>query len=117
MRRTASGSLLGGDADAAGQSGGSGQYAKIKMTYEPNTGEGFEFSDEIIAAAVPKEFIPAVMKGTENELLNGIQAGFPAVDVKARLTDDRSTRWTPPTLLSRSLHAPLGARPPRTRLQ
>merc|ERR1719226_328011 len=58
------------------QSGGSGQYAKIKLTYEPNPGEGFEFVDEIIAAAVPKEFIPAVMKGTESELLNGIQAGY-----------------------------------------
>ena len=69
------------------QTGGSGQYAKLCMSFEPNPGEGFEFSNEIIGGTVPKEYVPAVVKGTEGELLNGIRMGFPVVDVKARLKD------------------------------
>ena len=69
------------------QTGGSGQYAKLCMVFEPNPGEGFEFTNEIIGGTVPKEYVPAVVKGTEGELLNGIRMGFPVVDVKARLKD------------------------------
>lgn len=69
------------------QTGGSGQYAKLCMSFEPNPGEGFEFSNEIIGGTVPKEYVPAVIKGTEGELLNGIRMGFPVVDVKAKLKD------------------------------
>eukprot|EP00439_Symbiodinium_sp_Y106_P082454 s994_g21.t2 len=59
------------------QTGGSGQYAKLCMSFEPNPGEGFEFSNEIIGGTVPKEYVPAVIKGTEGELMNGIRMGFP----------------------------------------
>merc|ERR1712242_621768 len=69
------------------QTGGSGQFAKVQMVLEPNPGEGFEFVNDIRGGAVPKEYIPGVPKGTEAEMLNGIQAGFPVVDVKARLID------------------------------
>eukprot|EP00438_Fugacium_kawagutii_P007622 Skav221463 [mRNA] locus=scaffold1700:287739:291775:+ [translate_table: standard] len=74
------------------QTSGSGQYAKLCMVYEPNPGEGFEFNNSIIGGAVPKEYVPAVLKGTENELSNGIRMGFPVVDVKASLKDGR--RWS-----------------------
>jgi len=69
------------------QSGGSGQYAKIKITIEPNDGEGYEFVDEVIGGTIPKEFIPAVNKGIQGQLMSGIQANFPVVDCKVRLTD------------------------------
>lgn len=69
------------------QTGGSGQFAKIQMVLEPNPGEGFEFVNDIRGGAIPKEYIPGVLKGTEAEMLNGIKAGFPVVDVKARLID------------------------------
>ena len=67
------------------QTGGSGQYAKLCMVYEPNPGEGFEFQNSVVGGAVPKEYVPAVVKGTEGELLNGIRMGFPVVDVKCSL--------------------------------
>eukprot|EP00438_Fugacium_kawagutii_P010975 Skav217181 [mRNA] locus=scaffold5232:71211:76024:+ [translate_table: standard] len=69
------------------QTGGSGQYAKLCMVYEPNPSAGFEFQNSIVGGAVPKEYVPAVVKGTENELLNGIRMGFPVVDVKASLKE------------------------------
>jgi len=69
------------------QTGGSGQYAKIQLSIEPNDGEGFEFVNDIKGGTVPKEYIPGVIKGVESQMLNGIQAGFPVVDVKARLID------------------------------
>ena len=69
------------------QTGGSGQYAKLCMVYQPNPGEGFEFENAVVGGAVPKEYVPAVVKGTEGELLNGIRMGFPVVDVKASLKD------------------------------
>ena len=69
------------------QTGGSGQYAKLCMVYEPNPGEGFEFENSVVGGAVPKEYVPAVVKGTEGELLNGIRMGFPVVDVKCSLKD------------------------------
>jgi len=69
------------------QTGGSGQYAKVQVVYEPNPGEGFEFANEIRGGAIPKEYIPAIIKGTEAEMNGGIKAGYPVVDLKVRLTD------------------------------
>jgi elongation factor G len=69
------------------QTGGSGQYAKVNMVLEPNPGEGFEFVNDITGGAIPKEYIPGVLKGCESQMLNGIQANFPVVDVKCKLID------------------------------
>lgn len=69
------------------QTGGSGQYAKVQMAFEPNEGQGFEFVNEIRGGAIPKEYIPGVIKGVEAQMLNGIKANFPVVDVKVKLID------------------------------
>jgi elongation factor G len=70
------------------QSGGSGQFARIKFTVEPNeVGKGFEFESKVIGGSVPKEFIPGVEKGLESVIGSGPLAGFPVVDVKVTLTD------------------------------
>jgi len=71
------------------QSGGSGQYAKIKVEFEPSDGkEGdVEFISEIKGGAVPKEYIPGVQKGIESVLGAGIVAGFPVLGIKAKLID------------------------------
>eukprot|EP00873_Tetraselmis_striata_P030647 jgi/Tetstr1/450911/TSEL_037947.t1 len=70
------------------QSGGSGQFARVKLTIEPNeTGAGFAFESKIVGGSVPKEYIPGVQKGIESVMGAGILAGFPIVDVKATLTD------------------------------
>jgi len=70
------------------QSGGTGQFARIKFILEPNeTGKGFEFESKIVGGAVPKEYIPGVQKGLESVLGAGIVAGFPIVDIKVTLID------------------------------
>ncbi len=70
------------------QSGGRGQYGHVWLKIEPNeTGKGFEFVDAIKGGSVPREFIPAVKKGLEDTLPNGVLAGFPVVDVKVTLFD------------------------------
>merc|ERR1719343_1996759 len=69
------------------QTGGSGQFAKVNMVLQPNPGEGFQFVDEIRGGAIPKEYIPGVVKGVEAEMSNGIQANFPVVDVTVKLID------------------------------
>ncbi len=70
------------------QSGGRGQYGHVWIRMEPNTsGEGFEFVDEIKGGAVPREYIPAVQRGLQETLPNGVLAGFPVVDVKVTLFD------------------------------
>jgi elongation factor G len=70
------------------QSGGSGQYARIKMVLEPRgRGEGWEFANEIVGGAIPKEYIPGVEKGLKGSLTSGVLAGFPVVDLKVRLID------------------------------
>ena len=70
------------------QSGGSGQFAKVKMVFEPDTpGAGNSFSSKIIGGAVPKEYIPGVEKGFNSVTGSGVLAGFPVVDVKATLID------------------------------
>jgi elongation factor G len=70
------------------QSGGSGQFARIKMTFEPQEpGKGYEFVSEITGGAIPKEFIPGVEKGLRQAQDTGVLAGFPVIDFKVRLTD------------------------------
>ena len=70
------------------QSGGRGQFGHVWLKIEPNeTGKGFEFVDAIKGGSVPREFIPAVKKGLEDTLPNGVLAGFPVVDVKVTLFD------------------------------
>jgi len=70
------------------QSGGRGQYGHVWLKIEPNeAGKGFEFVDAIKGGSVPREFIPAVKKGLEDTLPNGVLAGYPVVDVKVTLFD------------------------------
>eukprot|EP00747_Dinoflagellata_sp_TGD_P159794 gnl/TRDRNA2_/TRDRNA2_177922_c0_seq1.p1 gnl/TRDRNA2_/TRDRNA2_177922_c0~~gnl/TRDRNA2_/TRDRNA2_177922_c0_seq1.p1 ORF type:complete len:854 (-),score=208.55 gnl/TRDRNA2_/TRDRNA2_177922_c0_seq1:75-2636(-) len=75
------------------QSGGSGQFAKVSIVFEPLTNEDgsassdFEFVSEIKGGAVPKEYIPGVQKGIEQVLSSGVLAGFPVLGVKAKLVD------------------------------
>src|SRR6266540_2107349 len=70
------------------QTGGHGQFARVKIVAEPSEpGKGFEFENEIVGGAVPKEFIPAVEKGFESILGSGVLAGFPVVDLKVSLID------------------------------
>jgi elongation factor G len=72
------------------QTGGSGQFAQIKIVAEPvPPGTPFEFENEIIGGAVPKEFIPGVEKGLESVLGSGPLAGFPVVDLKVTLIDGK----------------------------
>ena len=70
------------------QSGGRGQYGHVWIKLEPNEpGKGYEFVDAIKGGTVPREFIPAVDKGLQDTLPNGVLAGFPVVDVKVTLFD------------------------------
>jgi elongation factor G len=70
------------------QSGGRGQYGHVWLRIEPNeTGKGYEFVDAIKGGSVPREYIPAVDKGLQDTLPNGVLAGFPVVDVKVTLFD------------------------------
>ena len=70
------------------QTGGSGQFARVKMTIEPNEqGKGFEFVNKVIGGNIPKEYIPGVAKGVQSVVESGVLAGFPILDVKVTLTD------------------------------
>ena len=70
------------------QTGGSGQFARVKMTIEPNEqGKGFEFENKVVGGNVPKEYIPGVQKGVQSVVESGVLAGFPMLDVKVTLTD------------------------------
>ena len=72
------------------QTGGSGQFAQIKIIAAPTQpGTPFEFENEIVGGAVPKEFIPGVEKGLESVLGSGVVAGFPVVDLKVTLIDGK----------------------------
>jgi elongation factor G len=72
------------------QTGGTGQFAQVKIVAEPlPAGTGFMFENEIVGGAVPKEYIPGVEKGLESVLGAGILAGFPVVDLKVTLIDGR----------------------------
>ncbi|MGB3488059.1 MAG: elongation factor G [Xanthobacteraceae bacterium] len=70
------------------QTGGTGQFARVKFVVEPNEpGAGFLFESKIVGGAVPKEYIPGVEKGLNSVLTSGVVAGFPVVDVKVTLID------------------------------
>jgi elongation factor G len=70
------------------QTGGSGQFAVVKITLEPTgPGGGYEFVDEITGGRVPREYIPAVDQGIQSSLDSGVLAGYPTVDIRARLVD------------------------------
>jgi elongation factor G len=70
------------------QTGGTGQFARVKLVISPNEkGKGFEFESKIVGGAVPKEYLPGVQKGLESCMSNGVIAGFPMTDVKVELVD------------------------------
>jgi len=70
------------------QTGGTGQFARVKFIVEPNEpGKGFEFESKVVGGSVPKEYIPGVEKGLNSVLGSGVVAGFPVVDVKVQLVD------------------------------
>jgi len=71
------------------QTGGSGQYGIVYIDLEPAPGEGFDFVNKIRGGSVPSEFIPAVEKGCEEALANGVKAGYPMVDIRVTLTDGK----------------------------
>ena len=76
------------DTKYARQSGGKGQYGHVKIRLEPNeSGKGYEFANEVVGGAVPKEYIPAVDAGIQGAMLSGVVAGYPVVDVKVTLYD------------------------------
>ncbi|WP_369820713.1 elongation factor G, partial [Oleiphilus sp. HI0125] len=71
------------------QSGGRGQYGHVRVKFEPRTDgeEGLEFINEVVGGVVPKEYIPAVEKGIEEQMQNGVLAGYPLLGLKATLYD------------------------------
>jgi elongation factor G len=72
------------------QSGGSGQFAEVKIMFEPREpGEGFEFESKIVGGNVPREYIPGVEKGIRSVMDGGLLAGFPVIDFKATLLDGK----------------------------
>src|SRR5687767_10867734 len=71
------------------QTGGSGQYGIVYINLEPAPGEGFDFVNKIRGGSIPTEFIPAVEKGVEEALANGVRAGYPIVDVRVKLVDGK----------------------------
>jgi elongation factor G len=71
------------------QTGGSGQFGIVYIDIEPAPGEGFDFVNKIKGGSIPSEFIPAVEKGIEEALGNGVKAGYPVVDVRVTLVDGK----------------------------
>ncbi len=75
------------DTKYARQSGGKGQYGHVKIAIEPNPGNGFEFVNNIVGGAIPKEYFPAIEAGFKGAMLSGVLAGFNVVDLKVTLND------------------------------
>jgi len=72
------------------QTGGSGQYAEVKIIFKPlERGQGFEFIDSIVGGAIPREYIPSVEKGLKVQKDDGVLAGYPTVDFSAELVDGK----------------------------
>ncbi len=71
------------------QTGGSGQFGVVYIDLEPAPGDGFEFINKIKGGAMPSEYIPAVKKGIEEALENGVKAGYPMVDMRVTLVDGK----------------------------
>jgi len=69
------------------QNGGRGQYGHVVIEFSPSDDEGLEFINEITGGAIPKEYIPAIEKGIEEQMKNGVIAGYPLMGLKARLYD------------------------------
>ncbi|NTW28044.1 MAG: elongation factor G [Coriobacteriia bacterium] len=69
------------------QTGGSGQFGDAWLRLEPNRGKGYEFVDEIVGGRIPRQFIPAVDKGVQSTMIEGVLAGYPMVDVKVAVFD------------------------------
>jgi elongation factor G len=73
------------------QSGGAGQFARVKLVFEPlESGEGFVFENGVYGGSVPREFVPGVEKGLKGARESGVIAGFPVIDFKATLVDGAS---------------------------
>ena len=75
------------DTKYARQSGGKGQYGHVKIDIEPNPEKGFEFVNNIVGGAIPKEYFPAIEAGFKGAMLSGVLAGFNVVDLKVTLND------------------------------
>lgn len=75
------------DEKYARQSGGKGQYGHVKINIFPNKDKGYEFVNNIVGGAIPKEYIPAVDQGIQGAMLSGVVAGYNVVDVKVELYD------------------------------
>ncbi len=75
------------DQKYARQSGGKGQYGHVKIKIEPNPGKGYEFINNVVGGAIPKEYIPAVDAGIQGAMLSGVLANYNVVDVKVTLYD------------------------------
>ena len=69
------------------QTGGSGQFAKVSIRFEPNENDEFEFKSEVVGGTVPKEYIPGVEKGLRSSIDSGVLAGFPMTKLKATLVE------------------------------
>jgi elongation factor G len=69
------------------QSGGRGQYGHVVIEFSPSDEEGLEFVNDIVGGAIPREYIPAIHKGIEEQMKNGVIAGYPLLGLKARLYD------------------------------
>ncbi|MFP3038280.1 MAG: elongation factor G [Candidatus Hodgkinia cicadicola] len=69
------------------QTGGVGQFAKVKIVFEPSECDGFEFVSKIVGGVIPKEFIPGVKRGLEAAFISGPTSGYPVIKIKATLVD------------------------------
>ncbi len=69
------------------QTGGRGQYGHVVISIEPNPEKGFEFINQIVGGAIPKEYVPAIEKGVREAMESGVLAGYPTVDIKVILSD------------------------------